>query len=153
MYEGLSFRIDPTPKLRAAGRLSNMLVFTETGSMEPSDGSSKQGVMVFGSSLSEADIGDVEAFARARAPKTEKVRLERIVSGRAVTVDGLPGYELLADAKGVKDGSPVRMYQVVLADAKTYYIGQGFVHPDRGDEVVEQFRQITGSFRRLHPPK
>ena len=47
----------------------------------------------------------------------------------------------------------MRLYQVVLADAKNYYLGQGFAHPDRADEAVEQFRQITGSFRRLHPPK
>ena len=153
LYEGLTFRIDPTPKLRVAGRVSNMLAFTESGSMEPTDGGSDQGVLVFGSSISEAAIEDVEAFSRERAPKTEKIRIERIVSGRALTVDGLPGYELIADAKGVKDGRPLRMYQLVLADAKTYYIGQGFVHRDRGDEVVAQFRQVTGTFRRLHPPK
>jgi len=41
----------------------------------------------------------------------------------------------------------------VLVDKTTYYLAQGFVSADRGPAVVERFRQVTGSFRRLHPPR
>ncbi len=150
-FEGLLFRIDPTPTLRLAGRVGNMLVFSESGTMGPSE--PDQAVLVMGSSLSEAAIGDVEAFARDRATKITQVGPLRNVKGRALTTDALPGYELVAEANDVKSGKPVRMYQLVLADAATYYLAQGFVSASRDPAILDQFRQVTGSFRRVRPPR
>ena len=63
-------------------------------------------------------------------------------------MDGLRGYELTAEGDEVKSGRTVRMYQLILADGLTYYIAQGFAAADRPANVVEQFRKVTGSFRR-----
>jgi hypothetical protein len=145
-FEGLAFRVDPTPKLRLAGRVGNALVLTESGTMGPSE--SDQAILVIGSSLSDASIGNIEEFARERATKSTQVGPLRNVVGHGITTDGLPGYELVAEADDLKTGRAVRMYQLVLLDGKTYYLAQGFVAAARPPEIIDQYRQVTGSFRR-----
>ena len=149
-YEGLTFRVDPTPALKLAGRVGNALVFTESGSM--GSGNPDQAVLVIGSSFGDASISDVEAFAKERATKSTQVGALRNIEGRALTVDGLPGYELTAEGNDAKSGRAVRMYQLALVDKTTYYLAQGFVSADR-PAAMEQFRQVTRSFRQLHPPR
>jgi len=150
-YEGMTFRVDPTPALKLAGRVGNALVFTESGTM--GQGDTDQAVLVMGSSFGDASLANVEAFARERAAHSTHVGPLRNVQGRVLTADGLPGYELVAEGNDVKTGHEVRMYQLVLVDKTTYYLAQGFVSADRGPAVVERFRQVTGSFRRLRPPR
>jgi hypothetical protein len=150
-FEGLMFRVDATRKLRLAGRTAGMLVFSETGSIEPA--SASDAILVVGNSITEVKIEDVEAFARARAAKTERTGPLRNIQGRAVTADGLAGYELVADTKDLKSGKDLSMYQFVVADDATYYLAQGFVSPERAELMLPEFRKVTGSFRRLHPPK
>jgi len=144
-YEGLGFRVDPVPGLKLAGRVGNMLVFSERGTMGPND--SEQAILVVGGSVSGASIGDVEEFARDRAARTSQVNQLRNVTGRDRVVDGLRGYELVAEANDVKTGRPVRMYQLVLLDGGTYYLAQGFVNAARPPDVVGKFRNVTETFR------
>jgi len=73
--------------------------------------------------------------------------------GRALTVDGLPGYEIVAQANDARTGREVRMYQLVLVEQRTYYLAQGFVPADRARVMLDQFRQVTGSFQRLKTPR
>lgn len=150
-FEGLMYRVEATRKLRLAGRTAGMLVFSETGSIEPSGAS--DAILVVGNSISEVKIEDVESFARARATKTERTGPLKNIQGRAVTADGLPGYELVADTKDLKTGKNLSMYQFVVADDATYYLAQGFVSAKRAELMLPEFRKVTGSFRRLHPPK
>jgi hypothetical protein len=146
-FEGLRFRVDPTPTLKLAGRVGNALVLSESGTMGPSD--SDQAILVIGSSLSEASIGNVEKFARERASSSTQVGPLRNVVGHGITTDGLPGYELVAEANDVKTGRAVRMYQLVLVEGGTYYLAQGFVAASRPPEIMDQYRQVTRSFRRF----
>jgi len=150
-YEGLAFRVDPTPSLKLAGRVGNALVFTESGTM--GQGEADQAVLVMGSSFDDASLANVEAFAKERAAKSTQVGPLRNVEGLGVRADGLPGYELVAEANDVKSGREVRMYQLVLVDRTTYYLAQGFVSADRGSAILEQFRKVARSFRRPHPPR
>jgi hypothetical protein len=150
-YEGLLYRVDGTKALRLAGRMGNLLVFSETGSMEPAGA---QDAMLFvGNSMSEVKIDDLEAFARERAGKTARVGPLLNAEGRAVRADGLSGYELVGDTNDLKSRKALRMYQLVLADDANYYLAQGFVSPERSEAMLPEFRKITASFRRLHPPK
>ena len=150
-YEGLMYRVDGTKALRLAGRMGNLLVFSETGSMEPSD--AQDAMLFIGNSLSEVKIVDVEAFARERAGQTARVGPLRNVEGRAVKADGLAGYELVGETSDLKSNKALRMYQFVVADDANYYLAQGFVSPARAETMLPEFRKITASFRRLHPPR
>jgi len=146
-YEGLAFHVDATPKLKLAGRAGGLLIFTETGTMQPSDAA--EAMLVVGNSISDVTITNVETFARLRASKTTRIAPLRNIQGRALKAGGLPGYELIADTNDAKSGLALRMYQLVLADRKDYYLAQGFVTADRGAEAVTQFRRIMLSFRRV----
>ncbi|HYQ88353.1 MAG TPA: hypothetical protein VEU09_01845 [Candidatus Binatia bacterium] len=150
-YEGLLFRADPTPVLKLAGRVGNALIFSESGSM--THGDPNQAILVMGNSSSAFSIANVEQFARDRATRSTQVGELRNIVGRALTVDGLPGYEIVAEANDARTGREVRMYQLVLVEQKTYYLAQGFVPADRARVILDQFRQVTGTFKRLRAPK
>jgi len=146
-YEGLLFRVEPTPVLKLSDRVSNLLIFTEAG---------KKGVLgpgeplyIVGSSIGPGASGDLQAFSKARAQQTEKITDIRIVGGREIEVGGLAAWELLADAKDEKSGIPVRFYQVIVPDGGGgYFIVQGFVATDRAVELLPEFRKLTESFRK-----
>ena len=145
-FEGLLFRITPTQALKIADRVSNMLILTESGKMgtlgpgEP--------VYIVGSSISPSVIGDLKAFSEARARKTEQIQDLENLSGREITLGGLAAYELQADAKDVKSGTPIRLYQVIArSDAGGYFIVQGLVGTDRAAGMLPEFRRVTESFR------
>jgi hypothetical protein len=150
-YEGLPFRVDPTLALKLAGRVGNVLVFSESGSM--GQGDAAQAILVVGSSISAVSITNVEQFAKDHASKTTQVSALRNIQGKALTLDGLPAYELVAEADDLKTMREVRMYQLVLADKTTYYLAQGFVSAGRGPAVMDRFREVARSFRRVRPPK
>ena len=146
LFEGLAFRADPSPKLKLADRMGNMLVFSETGAIDPSD--STQAILVVGGSPSETVIEDLEKFAKERSAKTEGIGPLRNLIGRPMTVDGLAGYELIGVATYTKGGRDVRLYQLVLADGATYYLAQGLMGADRDPRFVGEFRRVTATFRR-----
>jgi len=150
-FEGLAFRADATPALKLAGRVGNALVFSESGSMGQGDPS--QAILVMGSSVTAFAIPSLEQFARDRATRSTQVGPLRNIVGRALTLDGLPGYEIVAEANDARTGREVRMYQLVLVEQRTYYLAQGFVSADRARLMLPQFRQVTGSFQRARAPR
>jgi hypothetical protein len=148
-FEGLPFRVTPTADLRLAKRVGNMLVFSATG--EIGAGNPDQAIFVVGSSLSDVVIDSLEEFSKERASKTAQVGALRSVRGRNLEVDGLRGYELLAETDDPKSNRPVSLYQLLLVDDQTYYIAQGLVGEERGREFLPAFRGVAESFRRVGP--
>ena len=145
-FEGLSFRVTPTPKLKVAGRMSNLLMLTESGSIAPFGPA--EAIYIVGPSFSEDQIGDLRSFSEARAKHTAHVKDIRNFDGRMFKVGELAAYELLADAKDVKTGSAMRLYQVVAPEAGGYVIVQGLVGARKAAEMLPEFRRVTASFRK-----
>lgn len=146
-FDGLPFRVEAVSGLKLAGRVSNMLMFNESGAQQtvnPGDA-----LYVVGPSVGNPPAGGLREFAEARARQTTQVRDLKIVEGRDITVDGLPAYELLGEAADRRSGTPVRFYQVIAADPGGYYIMQGIAGTDRADVAVAQFRAMTNGFRRV----
>lgn len=145
-FEGLLFRITPTPALKIASRVSNLLLLTESGmagTAAPGDP-----VYVIGSSIGPPGSADLKTFSEARARQTEQITDLKNLSGREITVGGLAAWELVADATGVKSGTPVRLYQVIAPDGDGYFIIQAFVGTERADAMLPEFRKVTESFRK-----
>jgi len=144
-FEGLDFRVTPTDKLKIAGRLSNVLILSETGGMASAD---PNGAVYFvGSSISEARIVDLPTFAEERAKQSAQIKELRTQSGREIEMGGLAAYELLGDAKDQKTGIPLRFYQVIAPLEEGYVIVQGLVGVERADELLAEFHSISQSFR------
>ena len=145
-FEGLLYRIEPTEKLKFAGRVGNMLMFNESGSKGPLH--SNEPHYIVGNSVNSTTVDNVRSFSEARATTTASLKDIKQLNGRELTVDGLKGYELLADAKYDKTGAPTRLYQVIAVDEQGYFIIQGIVPTERAEEWVPEFQKLTASFRR-----
>jgi hypothetical protein len=145
-FEGLTFRVTPTRRLRIAGRLANMLMLTESGTLSPGD--PDVAIYAVGHSLAAARIDDLRTFAESRARQTAHTTNLRNVTGRSTSLDGLSAYELQADATDAASGRAMKLYQVMAVDDDGYFIIQGLVSGRRWPEVLSEFKQVTSSFRR-----
>ena len=145
-FDGLPFRVAETAALKIASRVSNLVMFTEGGVEAPV--AAENPLLVVGASISEVDLTDLKSFCDARLNQIEQISGVKNRKGRATEVDGLPAYELTADADDVKSGQPIRVYQLVIADGSRYFLAQGFVGAKRADSFLPQFREIGASIRR-----
>jgi len=146
-FEGLAFRVSSTPTLKIAGRMSNMLLLTESGSMAPQG---PQGALfVVGSSLGPADLGDLKTFAETRAKQTKQLKGIRISREGPRTIDGTPAHELVAEGTDLATGRAVTLYQLVLPDGDGYVLMQGMVASARAAVLIPEFRRVADTFRRI----
>ena len=146
-FEGLPFRMTPTAKMKLARRVSNMLMFTESGTTG-SPGST-EALYIAGHSLGRGEMTDVQRFAESRAKQTTLIEGVRHFKGREVQIAGLDAYELEADATDARSGRAMRLYQVLIPDDDGYFILQGLCLADRAQAIVPEFRALTASFRRI----
>lgn len=145
-FDGLLFRVEPSATLKLGGRVSNMLMLTESGGTTAK--SPDEAVYIVGNSIGQGQIGDLPAFSERRLKQTKRMSGFRNLAGTPVTVDGLPGYELLADATDATTGQTMKLYLAIVPDGGGYYIMQGYVPLGRAQEMVPEFRRITATFRR-----
>ena len=146
-FEGLPFQITATSRLKLAERVSNMLMFTESGTTG-SPGST-EALFVAGHSIGRGQIPDVQTFSESRAAQTKLITGLTNVTGHAATAGGRDAWELGADARDARSGRPMRLYQVIIPDETGYFILQGLSSADRAAELLPEFRALTASFRLL----
>ena len=121
-------------------------MFTESGTM---GSASTEALYVVGHSIGQGHVGDLRTFSESRALQTTLIKAVRTFAGRRVQVDGLDAYELEADAIDARGETPMRLYQVVIADeTRGYFIIQGLSRADRAGELLPEFKAITTGFRR-----
>jgi hypothetical protein len=145
-FEGLSFRVTPTPTLKIAGRLNNLLLINESGTMRPQGPDAA--LFSVGTSVVPVPITDLPSFAKARVAQTKQLKDLRISQEKAITIDGLPGHEIVAEGTDINTGRVVTVYQVMLRDNDGYVLMQGFVASSRGAALVPEFRRVAESFKR-----
>jgi len=145
-FEGLSFRVSPTTSLKIAGRVSNMLLLSESGQMGPQKPTAA--LFVVGTSLAAVDLSDLKAFAATRARQTKQLTELRLSEQGATTIGNETAYELVAEGTDIATRRLVTLYQVVLPDPQGYVLMQGLVASTRAATMVPEFRKAAQSFRR-----
>jgi hypothetical protein len=145
-FEGLSFRVSPTPSLKIAGRMSNMLMLTESGRMGPLGPTAA--LFVVGTSLAPVDLSDLKAFAITRANQTKQLKGLRVSDQGTTAIENEAAYELVAEGTDIATGRLVTLYQVVLPDPQGYVLMQGMVASTRAATMVPEFRRAAQTFRR-----
>lgn len=145
-FEGLPFQLKENSVLKIANRISNTVILTRDGVRGPV--SPEDPLLVVGASVSEIDLSDIEGFSRQRIAQTAGIDRLANIEGKTTTVDGLPVYELNAEARDVKSGTPIRIYQLVVADQRRYFLVQGLVGASAAAGFLPQFREIAHSLRR-----
>ena len=144
-FEGLPFRINASRRLKLAQRVSNMLMFTETGTTG-TPGTS-EALFIAGHSIGRGQIDDLKSFSETRARQTTILKGLKNVTGKPVQIDGLAAYELEADGVDARTGVALRLYQVIVPDDTGYVILQGLSRAEVATEMFAEFRALTASFR------
>ncbi len=144
--QGLPFSVSETADLKTSRRVADRLLLTKEGANVTVDPA--EPLIVVGVSSADIPITDVENFARDRAQRISEVADLSGIDGRTLQVDGLNAYELGADARDQKTGAPLRVYQLVVADGKRYFLAQGRVGAEQAERFFPQFRQVGRSLRR-----
>jgi hypothetical protein len=145
-FEGLSFRVSPTASLKIAGRMSNMLMLTESGQMGPLGPTAA--MFVVGTSLAPVDLSDLKAFAVTRASQTKQLKSVRVSEQGTIAIGNEAAYELVAEGTDISTGRLVTLYQVVLPDPQGYVLMQGMVASTRAATMVPEFRKAAQTFQR-----
>jgi hypothetical protein len=104
-------------------------------------------VLLVGSSHGKTAISSRKTFAEERLKKLPGGDKTTIRTSAEVSIDGLPGYEIIAEGGG-KDGIPALIYEVVLYKEDGSY----FVIVGQSNEQVagltETYRTLAKTFRR-----
>jgi hypothetical protein len=148
-WEGLLFRVTPTPKLKFAAKFSNAAVFTRNGVMRKT--SPTDPVYLVAPLIGGGRVGNLKTFGEVRLKKTESARNIKNVRGKPTQVGSMRGYEILADASDTKTGTPIRIYQVVIEGVEQDYLIQGLVGAKIEKTYLPEFRRLTSTFRVANP--
>ena len=146
-FEGLPFRVTSTGSLKVAGRMNNLVILNESGTMEP--GGPDRALFAVGSSVSAVKIEDLRAFSEARAQQTVKTANLKIAERRAITIDGSDAYEIVGEAMDTDTGKRVTLYQVLLPGDGGYFFMQGLVSKARAATMVPEFKRVAKTFQRI----
>jgi hypothetical protein len=142
----LPFTLTPSPKLRPAPGIGRTLVYTEDGVVPVK--SFADPLFVAAPSVGSVVVTDRRSFAEGRLRETAATKGLVVKSTEAVAIDGLDGYESLAEAQDATSGTPLVVHQVILFDEGSYVLLQGIVGTDLRDEYLPEFRAMARSLKR-----
>ena len=143
LFEGLGFTLDLPDGLPDRQRAGATLVAAD--GIGPDRGLAP--LYVAGLGASRLDPEDLAAATAARLDQTATVRDLRTVQQEPVTVDGRPGYEVVARGADEDTGAPVTVVLTLVPTDAGYVILQGVVGSDRAEVWVPRFQALTRSLR------
>lgn len=126
-----------------AKSMSNMLVYNRDGKL-PSETEDKAS-LVIAKAFSKVEISDKKEFATNRI-KVLPVQITQIQSVVPIEINGLSGYEIVADGVDRKTGKKQQAYQVMLFLDDSYYILFGSSE-NNFEKNLDQFKKIASTFR------
>jgi hypothetical protein len=142
----LPFTLAASEKLKISPGISRTLAYTKDGVFmikSPDDP-----LFIATSSLGEVIVGDRRKFAEQRVLGTVHTKQMKVKSIDTITIDGLDGFESLAEAEEDLSGTPLIVYQVILFDEGSYILMQGHVGTKLRDDFLPEFKAIARSLRR-----
>lgn len=148
-FEGLSFRVTPTDRLKVATSMSGALLLTSSGTISPD----KKGdpLLVVAPSLRTVIVGNLREFSEKRAAQIAQVTQLRNMTGKTLTIDGLKAYELVADAVDTTNPKQrLKIYQLLMQTPEKdgYFLAQGFMKIEQSSDFLPIMRQVSQSFKR-----
>ncbi|HEX8242946.1 MAG TPA: hypothetical protein VF541_05610 [Longimicrobium sp.] len=141
----LGYRVQERGDLRFAGRHYAVITLREQGSRIPA---AQRAELVLSPDLNDSDSDDVKALSRQRITRARSVTGLAIREGRAVTLDDVVGYELIADARDSASGAPLVLYQVMVPERDRFIVLEGRVAAARAERIVPHFRDVAKTLRR-----
>ncbi|WP_424003650.1 hypothetical protein [Maribacter sp. IgM3_T14_3] len=127
-----------------AKNISNSLIFNRDGKI-PSETKDKVSLIIV-KAFSNVDIMDKKLFAMNRIRQLPIV-IKKIISTEPIEIDGINGYEIIADGSDKKTGNKEKAYQVILFSDSLYYLIFGSSQADF-DNNIELFKKLAKTFKR-----
>jgi hypothetical protein len=144
---GLNFSFNDDPSLRFARRISNGVMLTKDDALPGKPNNDP--FFIIGPSVSQVEISDIRQFAERKLMQTEKATGIIIKKQSDVTIAGLSGREIVAEAQwNDLSDAPMIIYQVLLLDGENYFIMQGFAPREEQEKYLAVFTRIAKSFRK-----
>jgi hypothetical protein len=144
------FTITPAGKMKRSLSFGKSVGFSKDGvriSRSPADP-----VFIASPSLSEASGSDRSSIATHRLLGTEAGKVSSITSHEPIRIDNLDGYESVAEAEHTPSATPLVVYQVILFDAKGFFLMQGIVGAEQRAEYLPIFQAMARSFKQARRP-
>lgn len=154
VWEGLTFRIGTSSKMKIAGQLAGSLLMNRDGKLpviEPPTPPRLQDPSYIAGPIMRGVISDIKNFAELRIFQTVMLNNIKITGRKSIRVGQYKGYELLASAKDDKTKTPMRLYQVVIEGKGLYYLVQAEITADKFAQYLPEFRRLTSTFRIANP--
>jgi hypothetical protein len=145
----LPFSLTPEPGLISvphAASMGKVLAFTKDGSFHP--GAPSDPLLLIAPSLGPVTVDDAESFATLRLYQTSQTDIKTVESNLPITIDGLDGYETLAQGTDRKTGLALKVYQVILfPKAGGYVIMTGMVGAESAALYLPKFKAMARTYR------
>jgi hypothetical protein len=145
----LPFTLAASPKLKLTPGINRTLAYTKDGVIPAK--SPKDPLFIVAPSVGKVVTRDKQQFAERRLHQTAQTKRLAAKTTDAVNIDGLDGYESLANAEDAESGTPLFVYQVILFDSSSYVLMQGLVGTELRDEYLPEFKRMARSFQRKRP--
>jgi hypothetical protein len=143
----LPFTLTTSPKLKRSPGITNTLSYTMDGVIPIS--APKYPLFVAAPSIRPVDEEeDKREFAEEQLRELAQIRFVTVKSSEAITLAGLSGFELLAEAEDVKSGTPMVVYQVILFDGSSFIRMLGMVGTELRDEYLPEFKTMARSMKK-----
>jgi hypothetical protein len=144
--ESLSFEVTPAEPFKFAHKVANSALYSIDGAKR--NASARDPIFVVAPALSSAFIPDRRAYAEARLK--DETHAKNLVSEsiEPITVDGLDGFESLANAEDPRSGIPITVYQVMLFTEDSYIVMQGLAGAEQSEKIIPSFQKMARSFKR-----
>jgi hypothetical protein len=145
-FADLKYAVTATPDLKFARRIQNSLLYNKDGVVPATDPNDP--ILVVSQAISTVVVSDPKEYSQKRLALTQQAKNIEIVSTEPVTIGGLQGYAIVANAVDVATNKPILVYQVMLFEGQTYYIIQGLVDSNAKSKYLPEFKKIATSFRK-----
>ena len=142
----VGFAIVASAKLKLTRGIGKMLMYTKDGVIPAK--SPEDPLFIAAPSLSKVPIENKRQFAIQRLYQTAHTKISSVTFNNEITIDGLDGYEIVADAEDADSRTPLTVYQVVLFDDRSYILMQGLVGADVSGEYLPEFKAMARSLTR-----
>lgn len=138
---GFSVSTNGTP-FNFTNAMGGMLLYTVEGKIP-----TEKPTFVVSRSISAVSVPNPEQYAIERFKKLPGMASYTIRSSTALTVDGMKGYEIVADGKNSKGKDELAYLVMLFTEDGTYYLMMGLTIEEH-DTYLAHFKKITRTFKR-----
>jgi hypothetical protein len=139
--------VEGLARVKNVAAFGKAAAFTKDGNI-PSSSVVTDPLLIITQSLGAVPVGDRKSFAQQRLSGYPQIEIETITATNEVTIDNLPGWEIIANARDLKTKLPLKIYQVVLfSKSGGYIVTIGIVGDKQSDLYLPKFKAIAQSYR------